>query len=167
MKRVAARTGEALPEEIYLIEDVDGGIAYRGGFLGIGSRRVMFIGLPLLYMLTVPQFEALVTCWFVYFGATNAVMDECLLEVKGGLFRVLHSRILPDRWLKFNVFLFPFVMSASMNCDAEVPGVVRDALQDAMEIAISSVPMIDGTVFVCPDRITSPGSIRDAESALP
>ncbi len=51
------------------------------------------------------------------------------------------------------------LMSAFMNCDAEVPTIVRDALQDAMEIAISSVPMIDGTVFVCPDVS---GSMSDA-----
>jgi len=43
------------------------------------------------------------------------------------------------------------LMSTFMNCDAEVPADVRNALQDAMEIAISSVPVIDGTVFICPD----------------
>jgi 60 kDa SS-A/Ro ribonucleoprotein len=43
------------------------------------------------------------------------------------------------------------LLSAFMNCDAEVPQIVRDALQDAMEIAISSVPAIDGRVLICPD----------------
>jgi hypothetical protein len=109
VRRTAGKTGEAVPEEIYLIEDVDGGIAYRGGFLGIGSKRVMLIGLPLLHMLTVVQFEALLAFWFVYFGATHACIDECLLETKEGLYRVLHSRALPERWLKFNIFLFPFM----------------------------------------------------------
>ncbi|MEL6616751.1 MAG: RNA-binding protein, partial [Bacteroidota bacterium] len=32
-----------------------------------------------------------------------------------------------------------------------VPAIVRDALQDAMEIAISNVPALDGHVVVCPD----------------
>jgi 60 kDa SS-A/Ro ribonucleoprotein len=43
------------------------------------------------------------------------------------------------------------LLSAFKNCDADVPAVVREALQDAMEIATSAVPAIDGTVFICPD----------------
>ena len=34
---------------------------------------------------------------------------------------------------------------------ATVPAVVRDALQDAMEVAIGNVPQLDGSVVVCPD----------------
>ncbi|HET9132477.1 MAG TPA: RNA-binding protein, partial [Terriglobia bacterium] len=48
--------------------------------------------------------------------------------------------------------VFPYQMLAAyMNCDAGVPAIVRDALQDAMEFSISSVPVIEGKVFVCPD----------------
>ena len=48
--------------------------------------------------------------------------------------------------------MFPYqLMAAYQNCDAAVPAAVRDALQDAMEIAIANVPAIDGKVFVCPD----------------
>ena len=32
-----------------------------------------------------------------------------------------------------------------------VPSLVRDALQDAMDAALANVPVIDGTVVVCPD----------------
>ena len=139
VKRAAAKTGGAVPGEIYLIEDVDGGIAYRGGFLGIGSRRVMLIGLPLLHMLTVPQFEAMMTFWFVYFGATNGVIDECLLEVKDGLFRVLHSRALPERWIKFNVFLFPFMWYRKLFYRA-YSALARRQRQMAIENASRLVP---------------------------
>jgi 60 kDa SS-A/Ro ribonucleoprotein len=48
--------------------------------------------------------------------------------------------------------VFPYqLMAAYVNCDAAVPRVVRDALQDAMELAVANVPTIDGTVYVCPD----------------
>jgi 60 kDa SS-A/Ro ribonucleoprotein len=43
------------------------------------------------------------------------------------------------------------LMSAYQNCNAAVPASVRDALQDAMEVAIANVPAIDGNVVVCPD----------------
>ena len=48
--------------------------------------------------------------------------------------------------------VFPYqLMSAYQNCSAAVPGAVRAALQDAMEVAIANVPAIEGHVVVCPD----------------
>lgn len=48
--------------------------------------------------------------------------------------------------------VFPYQpLTAYQNCDAAVPQQVRDALQDAMEMAISNVPAISGRVVVCPD----------------
>lgn len=43
------------------------------------------------------------------------------------------------------------LLAAYRNCDAAVPREVRDALQDAMELAIANVPAITGEVVVCPD----------------
>jgi 60 kDa SS-A/Ro ribonucleoprotein len=42
-------------------------------------------------------------------------------------------------------------MTAYMNASNSVPNTVREALQDAMEIAISNVPQINGKVYVFPD----------------
>jgi len=48
--------------------------------------------------------------------------------------------------------VFPYqLLTAYQNCDTAVPQEVRDALQDAMELAIANVPAIDGDVVVCPD----------------
>jgi len=48
--------------------------------------------------------------------------------------------------------VFPYqLMVAFMSANTEVPRVVRDALQDAMEIAIGNVPAIQGKVWVFPD----------------
>jgi 60 kDa SS-A/Ro ribonucleoprotein len=48
--------------------------------------------------------------------------------------------------------VFPYqLLAAYMSCDAKVPGTVREALQDAMEFAVTNVPAIEGKVFVCPD----------------
>ena len=47
---------------------------------------------------------------------------------------------------------FPYqLLAASRAADAAVPGIVRQALEDAMEIAIANVPRIEGQVYVCPD----------------
>ena len=48
--------------------------------------------------------------------------------------------------------VFPYqLMTAYTNASDAVPMIVREALQDAMEIAISNVPAIDGKVYVFPD----------------
>jgi 60 kDa SS-A/Ro ribonucleoprotein len=48
--------------------------------------------------------------------------------------------------------VFPYqLLTAYRNCDAAVPQEVRNALQDAMELAMANVPSIVGDVVVCPD----------------
>ena len=48
--------------------------------------------------------------------------------------------------------VFPYqLMAAYHNVGAEVPHEVKEALQDAMEIAISNVPVVAGKVVVAPD----------------
>ncbi|MCA9097650.1 MAG: TROVE domain-containing protein, partial [Planctomycetaceae bacterium] len=43
------------------------------------------------------------------------------------------------------------LMTAYTNIDREIPGSVREALQDAMEISIKNVPRVSGKVYVFPD----------------
>ena len=48
--------------------------------------------------------------------------------------------------------VFPYqLMSAYQNSGADVPSAIREALQDAMEVAIANVPAMDGSIVVCPD----------------
>jgi hypothetical protein len=49
LRDVSAATGEVMPSEVYLLGgEVNAWVAQRGGLMGIGSRRVMAVGLPLL-----------------------------------------------------------------------------------------------------------------------
>lgn len=48
--------------------------------------------------------------------------------------------------------VFPYqLMAAYLNADDAVPTKVRNALQDAMEIATNNVPALEAKVVVCPD----------------
>jgi 60 kDa SS-A/Ro ribonucleoprotein len=48
--------------------------------------------------------------------------------------------------------VFPYqLMVAYSQATPDVPAEVRDALQDAMEIATRNVPGLDGQIYVCPD----------------
>jgi 60 kDa SS-A/Ro ribonucleoprotein len=53
---------------------------------------------------------------------------------------------------KARVFPYQLMVAYTMaKANADIPGVVCEALQDAMEIAVANVPAIEGRVFVCPD----------------
>jgi 60 kDa SS-A/Ro ribonucleoprotein len=48
--------------------------------------------------------------------------------------------------------VFPYqLLAAFKNAGGDMPNLVRDALQDAMEVATGNVPRIDGKVYVLPD----------------
>jgi len=56
----------------------------------------------------------------------------------------------PESIAKAKVFPYQ-LLSAYKAATDDVPTKIRDALQDAMEIALANVPEIEGRVIVCPD----------------
>jgi 60 kDa SS-A/Ro ribonucleoprotein len=63
---------------------------------------------------------------------------------------IAHRLADPELVKKARVFPYQ-LMVAYATTDERVPAAVRDALQDAMEVAISNVPRVEGKVYVCPD----------------
>jgi 60 kDa SS-A/Ro ribonucleoprotein len=58
----------------------------------------------------------------------------------------------PQAIRRARVFPYQLMIAYTMAvANAEVPGVVCEALQDAMETAISNVPVIEGKIYVCVD----------------
>jgi 60 kDa SS-A/Ro ribonucleoprotein len=80
------------------------------------------------------------------FGDDSARSDEQLKTAS-----IIAER-LRNREAIANARAFPYqLMVAYANADARVPGVVKEALQDAMEIALENVPSTAGKVYVLPD----------------
>ncbi len=70
---------------------------------------------------------------------------------QAGLPELIANRLRDEEAIK-KARVFPYqLMSAFTQTDHQIPGSVRDALQDAMEIAIANVPKIQGKVYVFPD----------------
>jgi 60 kDa SS-A/Ro ribonucleoprotein len=68
-----------------------------------------------------------------------------------GLTELIAQRLADPELVK-KARVFPYqLMVAYASADERVPAAVRDALQDAMEVAISNVPRVEGKVYVCPD----------------
>ncbi len=77
--------------------------------------------------------------------ARHGVFDQA------GLPELIAERLRDEEAIK-KARVFPYqLMAAFTNADNKVPACVRDALQDAMEIAIANVPKIEGKIYVFPD----------------
>jgi 60 kDa SS-A/Ro ribonucleoprotein len=78
--------------------------------------------------------------------ARHGVFDEGQKSAR------LIAERLRDRQAISKAPVFPYqLLMAYKQVAQNVPAEVREALQDAMEIAISNVPAIDGQMYVCPD----------------
>jgi 60 kDa SS-A/Ro ribonucleoprotein len=68
-----------------------------------------------------------------------------------GMTKLIAERLRnPEAIRKARVFPYQ-LMSAHVSAAEGVPAEARNALQDAMEVAIQNVPRIEGKVYVCPD----------------
>lgn len=56
-----------MPAKVYLVPEVNAWVCERGGFMGIGSRMVMGIGLPLLKLLNVDEFKGVIAHEFGHY----------------------------------------------------------------------------------------------------
>lgn len=68
-----------------------------------------------------------------------------------GLTELIARRLAdPEQVRKARVFPYQ-LMVAHASAGEGVPAAVREALQDALEVALENVPRVEGKVFVCPD----------------
>ena len=75
-----------------------------------------------------------------------------------GMTEAISARLRAPREIaRARVFRYQ-IMAAYAMADGKVPGMVREASQGALEIAIANVPKINGQVVVCPDVSGSMGS---------
>jgi 60 kDa SS-A/Ro ribonucleoprotein len=77
--------------------------------------------------------------------ARHGVFDEA------GMAELIAERLRDPQAIR-KARVFPYqLMTAFTMTDWRVPAIVRESLQDAMEIALANVPEIEGKVYVCPD----------------
>jgi heat shock protein HtpX len=88
---IAASVGQEMPVEVYLDPDVNAWVAQRGGFLGLGSRRVMGLGLPLLQVLTVSQFRAVLVHEYGHYHGGDTALGPWVYTTRDAISRVVRN----------------------------------------------------------------------------
>jgi Zn-dependent protease with chaperone function len=87
--KVAAATGQREPKHVYLVSDVNAFVTERGGIMGIGSQRVMGIGLPLLELLTVSEFRAVIAHEFGHFYGGDTKLGPWVYKTRAAVGRTV------------------------------------------------------------------------------
>lgn len=98
LRDIAARTGQAMPREVFLVSEMNAWVANRGGVMGFGSRRVMGLGLPLLQATDVEQFEAILAHEFGHYHGGDTRLGPWIHKTRSAIVRTLAS--LGDGWLQ-------------------------------------------------------------------
>ncbi|MEQ1716360.1 MAG: RNA-binding protein, partial [Hyphomicrobium sp.] len=80
----------------------------------------------------------------------NTFDRQCVFAVPG-LAQMIAERLKDEGEIRTARALPYQLMAAHAAASQEVPFIVREALQDAMEIAICNVPAIAGRIVICPD----------------
>jgi Zn-dependent protease with chaperone function len=91
LNQVARAVGQELPVEVYLVHDVNAWVAQRGGVMGIGSRRVMGIGLPLARVLTVSQLRGVLAHEFGHYYGGDTKLGPWVYKTRSAIIRTVQS----------------------------------------------------------------------------
>lgn len=104
VESVARATGQEMPRAVFLVQDMNAWVANRGGVMGIGSHRVMGLGLPLLQVLGVKEFEAVLAHEFGHYHGGDTRLGPWIYKTRAAIGRTLESLgeegwlHLPFRW---------------------------------------------------------------------
>jgi len=91
LENIATALNEPMPRDVYLIGDLNAWVADRGGFMGFGSRRVMGLGLPLLSILTVSQFRAVLAHEFAHYYGGDTSLGPWVYKTQSALIRIFQN----------------------------------------------------------------------------
>lgn len=91
LQDVARATGQPMPSDVYVVDDVNAFVTNRGGWMGFGSRPVMGIGLPLLQSLSVDEMRAVIAHEFGHYVGGDTRLGPWLYKTRTAIIRSLEN----------------------------------------------------------------------------
>jgi heat shock protein HtpX len=91
IEELASLTKEKMPAQVFLVCDLNAWVAQRGGILGIGGRRVMSLGLPLMQVLTVSQLRAVLAHEYGHYYGGDTRLGPIVYNLRGAIYRTVKN----------------------------------------------------------------------------
>jgi len=89
IEEIADATGQPMPEEVYLLPDANAFVGRRGGLMGIGSRRVMGIGLPLIGTLSISELRSVIAHEFGHYVSGDVALGPWIYKTRNAIARAV------------------------------------------------------------------------------
>ena len=91
LEEIAEAMQEPMPSEVYLIADANAFVTQVSGGSGSGNRRIMGLGLPLLQMLTIAQFRAVLAHEFGHYYAGDTRLSPIVYSTRQAMARAFQN----------------------------------------------------------------------------
>jgi Zn-dependent protease with chaperone function len=109
IRRISRDTRQKMPGDVYLEADVNAWVSTRGGLLGLFSRPIMAVGLPLLKILSVSQFRSVLSHEFGHFVGGDTRLGPWVYRTHAAIQRTLETLEGND-----SIWRFPFIAYGKM-----------------------------------------------------
>src|SRR5215472_9645169 len=106
ISNIAKAVGQEMPHDVYLVPEVNAWVAQRGGVGGLGSRRVMALGVPLMSLLTVSQFRAVLAHEFGHYHAGDTKLSPWIYKTRTAILRTVRNLGSHRSYLAYLSYLF-------------------------------------------------------------
>src|SRR5580658_6199716 len=100
LEYIAAALDEPLPDEVFLIPQANAFVADRGGIMGIGSRRVMGIGLPLIAIMNLTEFRAVLAHEFAHYYGGDTRLGPWVYKTRLAMVRTIQNMASIGNWMR-------------------------------------------------------------------
>lgn len=88
---ISEALGEELPRDVYLIGNANAFVVDRGGMMGMGGNRIMAIGLPLFFILSVSEFRALLAHEFAHYYGGDTKLGPMVYKAQRTMGRMFQN----------------------------------------------------------------------------
>jgi Zn-dependent protease with chaperone function len=98
LRAIARETAQPMPEEVFLVFDLNAWVAQRGGVMGFGGRPIMGLGLPLLQLLSISELQGVIAHEFGHFSGADTKLGPWVYKTRAAIGRTIAS--LGNSWLR-------------------------------------------------------------------
>lgn len=89
IEEIAKLCEQEMPAELYLVPDVNAFVTQRDSLMGIGGKRVMGLGLPLLRIMSRSQFRGVIAHEFGHFHGGDTKLGPWIYKTHEALGRTI------------------------------------------------------------------------------
>jgi heat shock protein HtpX len=91
IRRIAEATNSAMPLDVYISANLNAAVAHVGGFLGIGARPMMIVGLPMIAALTVSELRGVLAHEFGHYVGGETRLAPVIYRTRQAIGRTVNA----------------------------------------------------------------------------